>query len=45
MPTINVATGKVHHGFGAIQVLNPFTDVFPVPFHLLEAGVFVTLAE
>ena len=40
MPAIDIATGEIHDGFGALQVLNPFADVFPVPLHFLDAVVF-----
>ena len=30
---------EIHHGFGAIQKLNPFAEMFAVPLHFLDAIV------
>ena len=37
VPAIDVAPGEIDDRFRAVQKLNPFADVFAVPFHFLDA--------
>ena len=42
---IDVATGEIHDGFRAVQILYPLADVFAVPFDFLDAVVSRSRSE